>query len=1060
MSDQPLNTGGPATQRLERASHADACGSREPIAIVGIGCHFPGATGADAFWRLLREGVDAIGEIPTSRWDHRAFYDPDPTAPGKANTRWGGFLERIEEFDAAFFGISPQEAAAMDPQQRILLEVACEALQDTGQPFEGLAGTQAGVFIGISSDDYSRVQQAAEGLEGPYAATANSLHIAANRLSYFLDLRGPSLTTDTDGSSSLVAVHLACESLRKGESELAIAGGVNVILSPAGTVSLTKAGLMAPDGRCKTFDAGANGYVRSEGAGVVVLKRLSRAEADGDRVYALIRGSAVGQGGRTNGLMAPSRQSQEALLRAAYRDACVAPERVRYVEAHGAGTFLGDVVEARALGAVLSEGRAAESPCLVGSVKTNVGHLEAAAGVAGLVKAALVLRHGEIPPSLHFVTPNPQIPFGRLKLGVAQALAPWPRAEEPRYAGVSSFGLGGTNAHVVLEEAPVAAAPADAHEKGADEAAYLLPLSAHSEAAMVACAERYRRFLADENSAGSLEDICYTASMRRSHFKHRLALVGRSHREMGERLAYFVDGSLEGRDASALRLPQRGGDERAALLESLAWRYTSGQTIEWGRLFPDGARQVELPAYAWQRERFWLERRGAADDGADRPQTSADGAEARKPLPGLRIASPLKEIQFETELSAEALPFLKDHHPFGTPVVPAAFHLLMALSAAEEVSGPGPYALTNITLSRAMVLDESARQKAQLILTADAGEVSFHLYSENPRTGWTLNGAGRLHHIAPEAAARAHAALPLEEIRVRCSNELDAPEFYRIFSEQGLDFGPAFQWVEHVWTAEGAGLGRLRRPHSHEAADFYKIYPGMLDSCYQVLAACHPSMWGEGYADGEKLFVLVSIAELSFYGYVEEQLWCHGTLRAPESDEEYSGDVRLLTAAGRCVAEMKGVKFRLVERERLIRAEPAAAAAAWKERLRRKQRAGRRRADVMPGEILVAAPSQRQPLVERYVRQQVARVTKFPASRLDPHEPLVHMGFDSLMSMEMLTRLQTDLGLTIPASKLIEGVSIAQLTDEVTRLIAEKSLLELIREPDDQTQGTDSYEVL
>src|SRR5712692_889292 len=326
----------------------------EPIAIIGIGCRFPGAHDPEAFWRLLRDGVDVITEVPAERFNLHAFYDPNPATPGKMNTPWGGFLEQVDQFDPHFFGISPREAARMDPQQRLLLEVAWEALEDAGQVSERLVGTQTGVFIGISTNDYSRIQLNDPSRIDAYAGTGNALSIAANRISYLFDFRGPSIAIDTACSSSLVAVHLACCSLRNGESTLALAGGVNLILSPAITINFTKAGAMAPDGRCKAFDARANGYVRSEGAGLVVLKPLSRALADGDPIYAVIRGSAVNQDGRSNGLMAPNPLAQEAVLREAYRRAGVSPGHVQYVEAHGTGTFLGDPIEAKALGTVLA----------------------------------------------------------------------------------------------------------------------------------------------------------------------------------------------------------------------------------------------------------------------------------------------------------------------------------------------------------------------------------------------------------------------------------------------------------------------------------------------------------------------------------------------------------------------------------------------------------------------------------------------------------------------------------------------------------------------------------
>lgn len=514
-----------------------------PVAIIGIGCRFPGARDPQAFWQLLREGRDAIGEVPADRWDARAFYHPDASVPGKAVTRWGGFLDQVDHFDPFFFGISPSEAEGMDPQQRLLMELAYEALEDAGLVLAGLAGEPVGVFVGISVNEYGFVQLADPTRISGHSGTGNALSIAANRISYFCDFRGPSLAIDTACSSSLMALHLACRSIRIGESEVALAGGVNLMLSPALSIAFTKAGAMAPDGCCKAFDARANGYVRGEGGGFVVLKPLSRALSDSDPIYAVIRGSAANQDGRTNGLMAPSREAQEAVLRGAYRDADVSPGHVQYVEAHGTGTRLGDPIEAKALATVLSEGRS-DGVCAIGSVKTNIGHLEAAAGIASLIKVALSLKHRAIPASLHFHEPNPLIPFDKQCLRVQQEHAPWPRAVHPALAGVSSFGFGGTNVHVVLEEAPPEVSPArDCDSAERHDEVHLLPLSAHNPETLQSRARAYQEFLATSrfNGGSHLRDVCYTASVRRNHHDCRWIAVGQSRDDLLACLDAFLN---------------------------------------------------------------------------------------------------------------------------------------------------------------------------------------------------------------------------------------------------------------------------------------------------------------------------------------------------------------------------------------------------------------------------------------------------------------------------------------------------------------------------------------
>lgn len=524
--------------RLEGVELLDA----EPIAIVGMGCRFPG--GADdpvRFWRMLERGTDGIVEIPRDRWDVEAFYDPDPAAPGKMSTRWGGFLERVDGFDPAFFGISPREAARMDPQQRLVLEVAWEALEEAGQTRQSLAGSRTGVFLASYNNDYAHLQLSDPARISAHTGTGASHSITANRLSFFLDLRGPSLAVDTACSASLVAVHLACLSLRSRECDLALTGGVSLVLTPEANIALSKWGFMAADGRCKTFDARADGFVRGEGCGIVVLKRLSEALADGDHVLALIRGSAVNQDGRTSVLTAPNGVAQQAVMREALRQARVAPSQVEYIEAHGTGTALGDPIEVEALAEVYGRLDPGAAPCAIGAVKTNLGHLEAAAGIAGLIKVVLALQHEAVPPNLHLTRLNPHISLEGTRLVIPTTLRPWPRSPGGRYAAVSSFGFGGTNAHVILEEPPQI--PVSEPDDGARECgrAHLLPLSAHRPEALAALARAYEELLAGAEPI-SLPNLCYAASVLRTHHDHRLAVVGHSWEELVERLRAFLRG--------------------------------------------------------------------------------------------------------------------------------------------------------------------------------------------------------------------------------------------------------------------------------------------------------------------------------------------------------------------------------------------------------------------------------------------------------------------------------------------------------------------------------------
>ncbi|MDQ0681258.1 acyl transferase domain-containing protein [Streptomyces achromogenes] len=502
---------------------------QEAIAVVGLSCRLPQAPDPAALWDLLRTGRDAISPPPPGRWQADALGDLAPDAVTGAAR--GGFLDQVDAFDAEFFSMSPREAAAVDPQQRLVLELAWEVLEDAGIPPAGLAGSRTGVFVGAMHDDYAALlQRRGTGAVTPHSATGLNRGVLANRVSYALGLHGPSLAVDTAQSSALVAVHLACESLRRTECDLAIAGGVNLNLTLAGTVEASRFGGLSPNGRCATFDADADGYVRGEGGGLVLLKPLARALADGDEIHGVLLGSAVNNDGATPGLTVPDQAAQQRVVEAAHRRAGIRPEHVQYVELHGTGTRLGDPIEAAALGAALGRGR--QVPLAVGSVKTNVGHLEGAAGIAGLLKTLLSIRHRQLPPSLHFRTPNPRIPLTELGLTVKRELSDWPRPDAPLVAGVSSFGMGGTNCHVVVSEAPArteAAQRSDVHEPdraARDGRPVVWPLAGRGPEALREQAARLHARLSAEATTPHPADVGYSLATTRTQFEHRAAVVG------------------------------------------------------------------------------------------------------------------------------------------------------------------------------------------------------------------------------------------------------------------------------------------------------------------------------------------------------------------------------------------------------------------------------------------------------------------------------------------------------------------------------------------------------
>ena len=508
----------------------------EPIAIIGMGCRFPGgANSPEAFWELLSRGKEVIVPVPSQRWDAEAYYDENPDLPNKTYARYGGFIDAVDQFDAQFFGMTPREAIALDPQQRLLLEVSWEALENAGIAPQKLTGTQTGVFVGIGLDDYAKRQIKQQIPIDAYTGSGNAFCFASGRLSYFLGLQGPSLAIDTACSTSLVTVHLACQSLRNRESNLALAGGVSLMLSPEVTLYLSKTRALSPDGRCKTFDKDANGYVRGEGCGMVVLKRFSDAISDGDNILGVIRGSAVNQDGPSSGLTVPNGSAQMAVIRQALENAKVKPEQISYLEAHGTGTALGDPIEVRGINNILCKDRSTDNPLMVGSVKTNIGHLEIAAGMASLLKVILSLKNQEIPPHLHFKELNPDLADAATSLKIPTSSLPWQRTEEPRRAGISAFGLSGTNAHIIIEEPP----QLSFNPSEVDRPAHLLTLSAKSDDALDDLAQKWVSYL-EKNPQLNLADLAFSAHTGRGQFNHRLAILAKSTLEAKDSLTAFT----------------------------------------------------------------------------------------------------------------------------------------------------------------------------------------------------------------------------------------------------------------------------------------------------------------------------------------------------------------------------------------------------------------------------------------------------------------------------------------------------------------------------------------
>ena len=1061
----------PADTRTTAAAESNggvrANGAGEPIAIIGIGCRFPGADGPSDFWRLLCDGVDAVTEIPPDRWDADASVN--------ATTRWGGFLDQIDRFDPQFFGISPREAARTDPQQRLMLEVAWEALEDAGQVPERLAGSRTGVFVGISTSDYGNFQLGQPALIDAYTGTGSAMSIAANRLSYFYDFRGPSMAVDTACSSSLVAIDLACRSLRDGGCTLALAGGVNVIVSPAIGMSFSRAGVTAADGRCKTFDARADGWVRGEGAGIVVLKPLSQALADADPIYAVIRGSAINQDGRTNGLMAPNRLSQEAVLAEAYRRAGVSPGAVQYVEAQGSGTVLGDAIEAEALGTILAEGRTPDSRCLIGSVKTNIGHLEAAAGVAGLIKVALALRHRAIPASLNFAEPNPNIPFDSLPLRVADTLTPWPENGGRAVAGVSAFGFGGTNAHVVLAEAPHVRIT-EPEDNTAEDRTELLPLSARSPEALAALASRYELALM---AGAPLADLCYTAGARRSHHGHRLAVVGGSPAELSESLAAYREGVPHPGLSTGRCAP--GGRPGVVFL-------FSGEGSQWcgmgQRLYSREPTFRDALAKCDRAVRPHLE-------GSPLSEILADRTDSR--LSDVGIVQP---AIFAVQVALAALwrswgvePEAVIGHGMGEV---AAAHVAGALSledAALLICGRARL-LRRASGRGAMIAAELSPAEAQELIAGRQSRVAVAAHNSHRST--VLSGDMRgLIDVVTELQERGRSTRwlnvdvashspEMDGLRADLRNMLAAlqpgtvkvPMYSTVTGSllNGRALDDAY-WADNLCsTVRFSAAVRQLLGRGHDTFLEISPHPMLLNAIYQDandLGRSCTLLSSLRRDEGDRATMLASLGTLysrgqsvawehlhpwggrcvaaPTYPWQRDRFWL-GTTAESSSSARRAAPQRLVSSEIETGTEPMPNNHRLnglvvLPPATLMKYVSAAATGAFgagKSLLREvvsrslggNPPAGDARGFEAGIDILRCAPGQeRQRLLEAYLRDHAASKLGLTPSRLDIQLPLNHLGVDSLIAAELRAQIERDLGIVVPVVKLLEWPSVAGLAD-------------------------------
>jgi acyl transferase domain-containing protein/surfactin synthase thioesterase subunit len=970
---------------VERAEAAAPEG--DAIAIIGMACRFPGGcTSPEALWQMLTEGRDAIVPIPATRWDEGAFYDPNRASEGKSYARAGGFLaEDPALFDATLFGISPREAAEMDPQQRLLLELTWEALERAGIAPLSLRGTAASVFVGLASADYAQLPRAADQL-GAYATTGLAPSIAAGRIAHAFGLQGPVMTIDTACSSSLVAVHLARESLLRGESSVALAGGVSLLLSPLGFVALSRLGALAPDGRCKAFSADADGYGRGEGGGMVVLKRLGDARRDGDPVHAVLLGSATNHDGASSGLTVPNGRAQQALIQRALSSAGLAPCDVSFVEAHGTGTPLGDPIEMHAIGATYGAARDEDDPIVVGSLKANLGHLEAAAGVAGLIKAVLCVQHGQIPVQTGITTVNPRIDLAALRARFPETTHPW--TSPRRVAAVSSFGFSGTNAHVLVGQAESGSSEAPRRQESRPRRAPLLLLSAATRAALPHLARAWREHVVRGDA--NLQDLCAASIACRAHLRHRAAVAGGDVEEMATALLALA----EGRTHASLRMsPEAGVDKGRADLavyvpveddsaERLAELYVRGGAPEAASSAGGFARRAEgLPTYPFQRRRYWI----APATRSPLVLPTVDALDGRLP----KDDSARRELVFS--LSHSNLPDLADNHG----VFHIGHYVELLARAARRYLGMSRIVLRDVSFELALRLAADERVDVRLVIEKGA----WHLATEGARAA---HARGRIEVLTGDAASAARL------VTIDGGTEWDGATFYAHLASLSFDLGESVRKIASVRFRPGAAIARLVDNPLDGAGAGVGFHPGILDACAQLVAVV-----GAHHLPQGTRFMVVGMGEVRIHRTANASgLDAHMRLDAePDAAGLLRGEFCIVERSGQVVVEVLDLRVRRLSPAVLAQLDrPAIASASV------------RSGGQIPG---------RNELIG-FLCERVATHLRMDPSDVVPSVPLHELGMDSIVALSLKTDIEQATGTVLATDVLIDGPSI----DALATLIA------------------------
>lgn len=980
----------------------------EPIAIIGMSCRFPGNSNTpEQFWDLIKNNQDAISDIPLDRWNVDDFYDSNPETPGKMYMRKGGFIsQKVDEFDAKFFNISPTEAIDLDPLQRILLELAWEVFENSVYDPDALVGSKTGVFIGIAVPDYANLIGDKKRYDltqlSAYSITGTVNSIASGRLSHFFGLQGPAVSIDTACSSSLVATHLACESIHRGECEMALAGGINLNLSPLPFVGLCRTRALSPDGHCKTFDVRGDGYGRSEGGGIILLKSLSNALRDGDRILAIIRGSAINQDGRSSGLTVPNGTAQELLINDALNQAKLTPDDITYLEAHGTGTSLGDRIEINSIANVFGRNRKPDNPLFLGAVKSNIGHTESAAGIAGIIKSVLCLQHKKI-PAMSVVNPNPNLHLDKIPAKIPDKLMEWEEVSNARNIGISAFGLSGTNAHVIVSENPNVKSVTNFTKSGQQ----ILAISAKTNEALTMLIQKYVEYL--ENTGASLADIVYSANVGRKHFPapHRVAFIVDSVSQLKEKLSNYLNKSEK-------------PDDVDQYLESVARDYQDGKSINWNELYGDtGSNKVILPNYPFQRKHYWIDLDPLLF-GANPPLLYG-----LSPLQGLLLPTASDEHLFIFNISISNLPEILDV----SRSVHVGFSQEMLLNALKQLEPVKSYTVSEMSFLLPLLIAKDELRSVLLSLHKDiGGAYTFKFQSYQKKTNkWSVHIQGKVNvqdKIIPLNSIKGN--FKEEAIKLGLAT-FNAESFYKMLDSRTMYLGPSVRLIDQVWVSGDRLIAKLYLRPQNKKSENYAIPqdPAVFDACAQLLHALLPST---SPANFKMMVIKLGDLAVNFLNN-DSELWC--SLRVIDKDstmkDAYIGELALQNEKGENIVECHHFQMKCFTDTSLKSLE---------EMLSREAISPIEEHVDLREKITKLSYDERLSFITNSIKEELAHVLTLPIDEVSLNESINNLGMDSIMGITFKNKIFHKIGIDIPIEEIVQGPSAEKLAAIVMALIS------------------------